>query len=258
MIKKRRHISILLLTHNEEKNLQKYWGWLNKVKRVNEIIVIDDNSTDQTREILKNFESKQIKVKIFERGLDNNFSDQRNFAITKTTNNWILWLDADEKPSASLIRFLNHIGNLEYKNYAFKRNDIFIGQELKHGENSSQYFLRFFNKKYGHFTGAVHEIWQSPMKTKHHKAHIHHYPHQSLKGFIKKINFYSDIRAQELFDQNEKTNLFQIIFYPIAKFIQNYFFRLGFLDATPGIIMALGMSFHSFLVRAKLWHLLHQ
>lgn len=257
MIKKR-HISILLLTHNEESNLQKYWTWLDQSKTINEIIVIDDNSTDKTTEILRKMETKKIKVKIFKRGLENNFSNQRNFGITKTSNNWILWLDADEKPSKSLIRFLNHIDDLQYKNYAFKRNDIFIGHELNHGENANQYFLRFFNKKYGCFAGAVHEVWQTPNRIEYKKLHIHHYPHQSLKSFIKKINFYTDIRAQELYDQNQKSNLFQIIFYPLGKFIQDYFFKLGFLDATPGIIMALGMSFHSFLVRAKLWHLSHQ
>ncbi len=252
------HISILLLSHNEEKNLQKYWTWIDRCKRINEIIVIDDNSDDSTQQILKNLETSKVKVKIFERELNNNFSDQRNFGITKCTNNWILWLDADEKPSGSLIRFLNHIDNLEYKNYAFKRHDIFIGNELKHGENANQYFLRFFNKKYGRFTGAVHEVWQSPKEISYKKFHIHHYPHTSLKSFIKKLNFYSDIRAQELFDQNQSSNLFEIIFYPMGKFIQDYFFKLGFLDSTPGIIMALGMSFHSFLVRAKLWHLSHQ
>ncbi len=255
---KHRHISILLLTHNEELNLQKNWNWLDKAKRINEIIVIDDNSDDETIEILKKLETKRIKVKIFERGLFNNFAEQRNFGITKTTNNWILWLDADEKPSNNLIRFLNHIDNLEYKNYAFKRKDVFINHELNHGENANQYFLRFFNKRHGCFTGAVHEIWQTSKEVKSKKIHIHHYSHQSLKSFIKKINFYSDIRAQELYDQNQKSSLFQIIFYPLGKFIQDYFFKLGFLDGTPGIIMALGMSFHSFLVRAKLWQLSHQ
>lgn len=252
------NISLLLLTHNEEKNLQKYWTWLDKCKNINEIICVDDNSTDKSVEIVKKLENKRIKVKVFERGLDNNFSNQRNFGISKTSNNWILWLDADEKPSIKLIRFLNHIDNLEYYNYAFKRHDVFINHELNHGETAHQYFLRFFNKKHGCFAGAVHEIWQTPEEIKCEKIHIHHYPHQSLKSFIQKINFYSDIRAQELFDQNQKGNLFQIIFYPLAKFIQGYFFRLGFLDGTPGIIIALGMSFHSFLVRSKLWHLSHR
>ena len=135
----KRHISVLLLTHNEEKNLLKYWTWLDKAKRINEIVVIDDNSDDKTVEILKKLESKKIKVKIYVRGLNNNFSDQRNFGITKTTNNWIFWLDADEKPSTGLIRFLNHIGNLQYKNYAFKRNDVFINHK-KFVESIKNYY----------------------------------------------------------------------------------------------------------------------
>ena len=61
-----------------------------------------------------------------------------------------------------------------------------------------------------------------------------------------------------MYQQNETTNMFEIIFYPIGKFLQNYFFRLGFLDGTPGIIMALCMSFHVFLNKAKLWHLYRQ
>ena len=252
------NISILLITRNEEGNIQKYWTWLDRCKTINEIILVDDNSTDKTVELVKKLENNRIKVKVFNRGLDNNFSQQRNFGINKTTNDWILWLDADEKPNKNLIRFLNHIDNLEYYNYAFKRHDVFLGHELNHGETAHQYFLRFFNKKHGRFAGAVHEVWQTPEEVKRKSVHIHHYPHQTLKSFIQKLNFYSDIRAQELYDQNVKSNIFQIIFYPLGKFLQDYFLKLGILDSTPGIIIALGMSFHTFLVRAKLWHLSHR
>lgn len=253
----KKSISLILIIKNEEKNLTKYWTWLDRCKTIKEIIVVNDFSTDKSVEFIKTLASKKRVVKIFDRGLGNNFAEQRNFAISKTSHNWILWLDADEKPSSKLIRFLNHINDqkLKYKNYAFKRNDIFLGHELNHGETANQYFLRFFNKKFGCFVGNVHEIWQSPKETKYEKIHIHHYSHLTLKSFIQKLNFYSDIRAQELFDQNVPTGLFQIIYYPKGKFLQDYFLKLGFLDGTPGIIMALGMSFYSFLVRAKLWHL---
>ena len=173
--------------------------------------------------------------------------------------------------STIIVFFFGQLLRIELKGISFPLIDIFIfaifclnifqrikTKDFKVKNKYLLYFLRFFNKKYGCFTGAVHEIWQSPKEIENKKIHIHHYPHQSLKSFIKKINFYSDIRAQELYDQNQKSSLFQIFFYPLGKFIQNYFFKLGFLDSTPGIIMALGMSFHSFLVRAKLWHLSHQ
>lgn len=255
MINPHPHLSLLLLTKNESTNLEKNFDWLKKCKTIKEIIIIDDNSTDETLNQVKKLQSIHRQVKIFSRELNNDFASQRNFGISKTKYNWVLSLDPDEKPSKKLIRFLNHFDKYQYKSYSFKREDIFLHQTLKHGENAHLHFTRLFNKKYGKFVGQVHETWQSkhlPQKT---KFIIYHYSHQTIKSFIQKINFYTDIRSQELYHQHSKTNLFQIIFFPMGKFIQNYFFRLGFLDGTPGIIMALCMSFHVFLNKAKLWHL---
>ena len=252
------NISLILIVKNEAENIKKNFDWLKKCHAVNEIIVVDDYSTDQTTAIAKKLASKYRKVKVFSRKLDQNFASQRNFAISKTTNNWILWLDADEKPSQKLIRFFNHFDKNKYKAYSFKRQDIFLNHTLKHGENASLNFTRLFSKNYGSFFGRVHEVWKTKRITKNTNLIIYHYSHPTVKSLIQKINFYTDIRAKELFDQGIKTNMFQIIFYPIGKFFQNYFFRLGFLDGTPGIIMSLCMSFHVFLNKAKLWHLFKQ
>ncbi len=250
------NLTLLLITKNESENLKNYFSWLDQCPRINEIIAVDDNSEDNTKQILKSLGSKSRQVKIFNRKLNGNFSAQRQFATSKSSNNWILWLDADENPDDKLITILNHIDLHQYFNFSFKRSDVFLGHLLKHGETSSQTFLRLFNKKYGQFKGKVHEVWSSTKPTQiRNDLTILHYSHLNLSAFLQKINFYTDIRAQELFDRGVRSSLFQIIFYPSAKFIQNYFFRLGFLDSTPGIILALGMSFHSFLVRSKLWHL---
>jgi glycosyltransferase involved in cell wall biosynthesis len=255
---KKLSISLILLTKNESKNLETNFDWLDSCKRIKEIIVIDDNSTDNTVETAKKLSSKNRSVHIFDRGLNNDFAAQRNFAVSKTKYNWVFWLDADEHPDKKIIRFLNHIDKPQYKNYSFKRHDIFLKHELKYGETAYLDFVRFFNKKYGHFVGQVHESWQSPKLIKETNLVIHHNSHTTLKPFIQKINFYTDIRSQELFDQKITTNIFEIIFFPMGKFLQDYFFRLGFLDGTPGIIMALCMSFHVFLNKAKLWHLYKQ
>lgn len=246
-------ISLILITKNESNNIVKWQGWLPKLKNVTELVCVDDNSTDDTIEQVKKLGSKNLTVKVFKRELNHNFSNQRQFAVTKTTNDWVLWLDADEYPSDKLVHYINHIDKYLYYNYSFRRKDIFVGHTLKHGETSSQFFLRLFNKNYGYFSGTVHELWVSSNTTAFIKKNIIHQSHLTLQSFFTKINYYSDLRSKELFDQKITTNLFQIIFYPLAKFIYNYFLRLGFLDGTAGIIIALGMSFHSFLVRAKLW-----
>ena len=247
-------ISLILLTKNEESNIAKNFNWLPKVLTINELVVIDDNSTDDTIKEVKKLDCDTLSIKTFKRSLNNDFSAQRQFAVDSVSNDWILWLDADETPSDNLIRFLTDFDFSSSRDYAFERLDIFLGKELRYGETAGQYFVRLFNRNYGKFVHPVHEIWHG-REVVPTDFQIIHFSHPQLYPFLQKLNFYSDLRSQELFDQKHQTNLFEIIFYPIAKFIHNYVFRLGFLDSTPGIIMALCMSFHSFLVRSKLWHL---
>lgn len=251
------HISLLLLTKNEEGNIRTNYTWLSKCPIINEIVVIDDNSTDNTIAELKKLQTKICQVKIFSRGLDNDFSAQHNFGLSKTTNNWTLWLDADEQPEDRLVEHLNNFNFQQKTSFAFKRTYIFLDRELKHGETGNFFVTRLFNKTQGNFINKVHEIWCSKDPTINVNLIIKH-RHQDLYSFLHKINFYTTIRAQELHQKGIKTSLFQIIFYPMGKFIYNYVFKLGFLDSTQGIILALSMSFHSFLVRAKLWHLYNQ
>lgn len=249
------NITLTLITKNEQDNISKNISWIKKCPIINEIIVVDDFSNDKTTDILKDLNSKNLKVRIFKRNLNNNFSDQRNFAVSKCTNKWVFSIDADEYPSDIVINFINNLNTNSKLVYAFKREDIFLGKVLKFGETSNISFIRLFNKNKGKYVGQVHEIWQTDQTIAYLKEKIIHQSHNDLKSFLNKINFYTTIRAQELYSQKIKTNLFQIIFYPILKFKINYIFKLGFLDSTQGIIMALCMSFHSFLVRAKLWHL---
>jgi len=204
--------------------------WVSSCKDITETIIIDES----------------------EFPLNNDFSCKRNYGLKKAKNDWCLFLDTDETPSPSLISYLN---NFDYKNnIAFRRIDNFLGKNLKYGETGNFYTTRLINRKTGKFIGKVHEIFKTNNFIKI-KYPILHQSHSSFYSFIDKINFYSDIRAKELFDQKVKTNLFQILFYTKAKFIQNYFIKFGFLDSTAGLINALGMSFYSFLVRCKLWHM---
>ena len=113
--------------------------------------------------------------------------------------------------------------------------------------------LRLARKKAGAWYGKVHEQWVVEGETDTFENHLIHYPHPTISEFLSEINFYTTIRAKELLEAHEKASVLKIIFYPKAKFIQNYFFRLGFLDGIPGMVQAILMSFHSFLVRAKLW-----
>ena len=103
--------------------------------------------------------------------------------------------------------------------------------------------------------GSVHEVFHTANRVGQINGFLNHHPHPTLKEFINDINYYSSIRAEELFNRGIKTNIFEIIFFPFGKFVYNHFLNFGFLDGPAGFTYAFMMSFHSFLVRAKLYQL---
>jgi len=246
-------ISAVVLTKNEERNIKECLGTL---KWCDEVIVIDDNSGDKTREI-----AKGMRAKIFVRSLNGDFSSQRNFALEKARGEWVLFIDADERVSPTLrSEIQSEIKNPDSSvdGYYLRREDKIWGKILRHGETSRIKLLRLGKKGKGKWRGFVHEIWEIKGKTKELNSPLIHFPHPHITNFLEEINSYSTLRAKELYNEGKRTSLLEIVGYPTAKFLKNYLFRLGFLDGTPGLMVALMMSFHSFLVRSKLYLLWKQ
>ena len=242
-------LSAIILTKNEEENIK---DCLNSLKFCDEAIVIDDYSKDNTTNY-----ARQCQAKVYNRNLDGNFSSQRNFGLEKAKGDWVLFVDADERISADLAAEIRVQGPGSkvrgVKGYCIKREDSFLGKKLKFGETSSIKLLRLAKKDSGRWVGKVHEEWQIKGETAVLNNFLIHHRSLTISQFLQRINFYSTLRAEELFNKGHKTNIFLIFLYPKAKFIQNYFFRLGFLDGIRGFIFAIMMSLHSFMVRAKLW-----
>lgn len=245
-------ITAIILTKNEEENLKRC---LDSLLWCDEIIVVDDFSQDKTAEI-----ARKAGTIVFRRQLNNNFSSQRNFGLSKAKHEWIIFIDADEVVSNGLKdEILEKIkNNSNTSGYCLMRRDFIFGNEIRHGEFGNIKLLRLAKENRGLWEGNVHEEWKVIGKIDKLKNLLFHYPHQSINEFLKDINFYTDIRAKELFDSGVKSNFISIILYTKLKFIQNYFINLGFLDGTNGTVLALFMSLHSFMVRSKLWLLWHK
>lgn len=241
-------ISAVILTKNEEKNIG---ACLDSIAWCDEKIVVDDHSEDKTVEI-----AKKKGAKVFSRAMHNDFSDQRNFALSKAAGDWIFFIDADERVSSALwYEIMQHTSESidDYSGFYVKRQDTMWGKVLHHGETGNVILLRLARKGAGKWEGNVHERWNVKGKTTVLKNSLDHFPHSTVTEFLKEINFYTDLRAEELFKKKTNANWLSIIAYPKAKFILNYIFRGGFLDGLPGLVVAILMSFHSFLVRGKLW-----
>ena len=242
-------ISAVILVKNEQANIK---NCLSRLDWCDEVLVIDDNSTDKTREIAKN-----LGAKVYQHFLENDFSKQKNFGLQKAENDWVLFLDADERVTESLEQeILQEIQKANKNNIAgfyIQRKDYFWGKWLNFGEVGKTYFLRLAKKQSGLWHGPVHEIWQIKGRTKKLKNPLLHLPHSTVGEFLGDSNFYTTIRSRELYSSGKKTNVWQIIAYPVGKFFLNYFLRLGFLDGVRGLLLAFFMSFHSFMVRGKLY-----
>lgn len=187
------------------------------------------------------------------------FAAVRNEELSKAKTEWILFVDADESITPDLKEeILKAISNQEYDAYYLKRLDTFMGRELRHGETGNAKFIRLAKRSFGKWERPVHEVWQGKGKVGTLTNPILHKPHTSISSFLDKINLYSKLEAKYRFENGIKSSLFKIAIYPLAKFKYNYIFRLGFLDGMPGTIMAIMMSFHSYLTWTKLYLLWHK
>lgn len=235
-------ISAVVLTKNEQENIS---DCLKSLKWCDEIIVIDDYSVDKTVKM-----AQTLGAKIYRRHLDNDFAGQRNFGLEKARGKWVLFVDADERISEALTAEIqSKVLSIKYNGFYLKRLDYFGGRWLKHGETATVRLLRLAKKGAGEWQREIHETWSfnkaQDKKIGELKNPLLHYPHQTISEFLDRINFYSDLHAKN------KPCFWKIIFYPPLKFLQNYFWRLGFLDQEPGLIVALMMSLHSFLAQGK-------
>jgi glycosyltransferase involved in cell wall biosynthesis len=240
-------ISSIVLSHNDENVIAKT---IQSLKWCDEIILLDDYSSDKTCEI-----AKKHAGSVFQRHVDGDFASQRNFGLSKAKYDWVLFVDSDEIVTEDLHKEITKAIQGESVGYYLKRVDYMWGKAFKYGETGSVRLLRLAKKDAGKWERPVHEVWNVNGNTGVLDNPILHYPHPTVAQFLEEINIYSTLNADYLYTQNVHVSVWQIIGYPVAKFFRNYLLHAGFLDGTRGVILALMMSFHSFLTRAKLYQL---
>jgi glycosyltransferase involved in cell wall biosynthesis len=246
-------LTTVILTKNAEKTLERC---LKSVAFADEIIILDDSSTDKTKEIAHTYNAN-----IIEHSLNDDFAQQRNKAMEQAKGDWLLFVDADEEVTPELVsEITSAISNTNQHQkvaYHIKRRDFWWGRELKHGEVSKVRqvgLIRLMKKDSGAWEGKVHErfvVNTGEIGTL--QSFLNHYPHPTVSEFLQEVNMYSTLRARELYEQKVPSSMFHIILLPLGKFILTYFIKRGFLDGSAGFVYAFFMSFHSFLVRSKLY-----
>ncbi len=242
-------ISICILTHNNARTLE---NCLNSVSWGDEIVVVDDNSTDGSVALVKKIIPK---ARIFTRSLEGNFAAQRNFALEKATGDWVLFVDSDEVVTFRLrVEIESAIKAQKTNGFLLSRHDIFFAKRLHFGETGQIRLLRLGRKGKGKWKREVHEKWEIEGRIMAISAPLEHYPHPTIKEFVHDLNFYTSIDAAYMyFKDGIRFSYFRVVANPLGKFLHNFFLKLGFLDGRAGFIIAVMMSLHSLLVRVKLY-----
>ena len=226
-------LSVAIITFNEEKNIERC---LNSVSGIaDEIVIIDSGSTDNTLEIARN-----KRVTILKKDFLGHI-EQKNFAISKCSNRFVLSLDADEALSQELKKSILEVKqNPEHDAYSFNRLTNYCGQWIKYCGWYPDKKTRLFDKTKGKWTGTnPHDKFMVDSNdVAFLKGDLLHYSFYTIEQHKKQIEYFTDISSKALFEKGKKANNLQLIFSPIAKFVQSYIIQLGFLEGLNGFIIS--------------------
>ena len=242
-------ISCIIITRNESKSIRRC---LESISWVDEIILVDSGSTDDTKTIASEFTQKIFDLEW------KGFGGAKEFARKQASGDWILSVDADEVVPEDLREEIHRAIRSEdpSNGYFIPRRSNFLGRWIKHGGWYPDLVLRLFRKDNGRFTDRlVHEEVQVKGKTGRLRCDLLHYTDPNFEHYLGKLNRYTTLDALQLCQAGREANLADILLRPPLVFLKMYLLKAGFLDGTCGLILAAASAFHVFSKYVKLWHL---
>ena len=242
-------LSVTIITKNEAHTIRRA---LESVKWADEIIVLDSGSTDATLDICREYTAHVFTTDW------PGFGIQKNRALAKASNEWVLSIDADEEISELLATEIREAigGRSNCNGFCIKRISNYCGRFIRYGDWSSDHPLRLFKKSRATFTDdSIHERVIVQGKVGLLKQTMLHFPFQNLEQVLNKINFYSSKTAELQFSKHKKSSVTKAMTHASWCFIRGYFFRRGFLDGKEGFLLALSNALGTFYRYTKLLYL---
>jgi glycosyltransferase involved in cell wall biosynthesis len=222
------------------------------------IIILTHRDDDRLKQALASADFADEVITIKNQNISD-FALARNQATKKATHDWVLFLDSDEKIDPKSINEIKKIiKHNKVDGVIINRQDIFYGKTLKHGEAGNTQLLRMGKKNKISWHRPVHEVATIDGRVKKTKIELLHQAHSNLNEFVLSITKYAAIEAKYRHQQKMSFSYFQLLFFPLGKFIYNYLFKLGFMDGWRGFIYAIMMSLHSFAVRVHQYEIKSQ
>lgn len=238
-------ITAAIITLNEESNIK---DCLETIKWADEILIIDSNSKDNTVKIAESFSAKVIYTESLK------FSEKREIALKNAANEWILFIDADERLSETCRDEIKSLVPPENVNgYRLNRKNYYFGKWVKHSGVYPDMQLRLFNKNNAKVIHRnVHEGIKAEGGVNDLKGDLIHYSVRDLEHMLNKINNYSTLEALDKLKAEKTISKTGVFTHAVSAFLRVYISRKGFLDGITGLYVAFSYSMVNFLTHLKL------
>lgn len=247
-------ISAVIITKNEADNIA---GAIKSLDWADEVLVVDSESTDDTREIAAASGARVLTQPWL------GFAAQKQFAVDNAVNNWIFSLDADERISLKLkdeILRLKSLNESELaQGYRIPRLSTYMGRQIRGGGWYPDWQLRLFDRNFGKWKDvAIHESVEMDPNARveklagdilHHSVTTPEYHHKMIG------ERYAPLAAKQMFADGRRTSPFKVRTVGWTTFIHTYFLKGGFRDGFAGFVIARFAAHHAFLKHLMLWEM---
>jgi glycosyltransferase involved in cell wall biosynthesis len=247
MSQARPRLSAFIITHNEERHLGECLASLRGL--ADEIIVLDDGSTDATAEIAR-AAGALVSVRAFD-----DFGHQKQAALELATGEWALSIDSDERVTPALAREIAGViaSGVSADGYEIRRELVYLGKRLRYGGTETDWVLRLVRRDKARFELVpVHERIVVEGRVERLRETLDHLKYQTLSEHLRTIDRYTDIIAQQKRAKGQRFQVWHLLRFPFEVWTR-LVFKLGILDGRAGVIHAAMAAYYAFLKYAKLW-----
>jgi len=241
-------VSVYVITKNEEENIV---NLLDNLLNFSEVIIVDSGSSDRTLEFAEAYPNTKVSFNQWP-----GFGEQKAHALSLCTFPWVLNLDADESLSDSFIEELEQFITQD-KFVALRSTRILLrwgSQPRSFGK--AEKLIRLFKKECGYYESRqVHESISINGEIKEAEVAILHHENLSYSQRIGKTVFYAKLKAEDKFNNGDKTNMLVVLLIFPFTFIRTYLFKGHFLDGFGGILTSVNVAFYNYMKYANLWNM---
>jgi glycosyltransferase involved in cell wall biosynthesis len=239
-------ISVFIIVKDEEKNIGRC---LESVRWADEIVVVDSCSTDSTVEICRKYTDK-VYINEF-----TDYAGQKNFALSKTTGNWALSIDADEEVTPELRKAIEKVvleDNGDISGYFIKRRSCIFGRWFKFCGTQDDYQIRLFRKGRAEYYQPIHEKIRLEGASGVIEQPLLHYTYDGATEYIDRLNVYTTMEAGHIMSAGKIPRIWDFVLRPVGKFIKLYFLKQGFRDGMEGFLFSALSGYYDLVKYAKL------